>query len=71
MGYQNSPGYPGSLSHSTLSASQLVAGTTYKYLDLGGMYNITTSNVTFVGCRFPVQQRLRSQCLRLLGHGVQ
>lgn len=54
VGYQNSPGYPGSLTPSSLGYTGLVTGTTYKYLDFTAdeMRGIQTSNVTFIGCRF-------------------
>lgn len=54
VGYKNAPGYPGSLTASSMGAGSLVAGTTYEYLDFttGDMRGIATSNVTFKGCLF-------------------
>jgi hypothetical protein len=55
VGYQNSPGYPGSLTTSSLSRTTLTSNTTYEYLSLtGNDFNNCAgiSNVTFLGCRF-------------------
>jgi hypothetical protein len=54
-GYQNSPGYPGSLTTSSLSRTTIASNTTYEYLSFTGndFKNIAgVSNVTFLGCRF-------------------
>lgn len=49
-GYQNAPGYPGSLVN--CDNYTIKAGSTYKYCDFPGGLTVTVPNVTFIGCRF-------------------
>ena len=60
-GYQNAPGYPGSLT--TWPGGSLTANTTYNFYKFpGGAPNVTVANVTFYGCWMPSTDPGNANC---------